>query len=623
MRKSKLPGGQGRQGSRQSTRGRMRLLSVAAGALTLGAGLLAIGGTGAASASGYAPGTAQAVSGTQFLNAAACYTSSACVAVGDNGSTSGEVVPLSNGAPAASQAVGGAGTSFKDVACINQSTCSAVGSVTGGTGTIETLSLGSPSGSTPEMYPLNGIGCVGTACVYVGQDTTATQGVFYNGNWQHVTGSSTLNKVACTSASWCLAVGEQGGGGTPGVFSVISNGTAGAAQAISNVGDLTGVACWGTTSCVAVGTSNSGVNSGVVVPIDNGVVGNITTLTGDPLSGVACPSAGYCIGTGFSSSPSAVGLVVPISNGVPGAIQSVSGTTGLVGAGCASAASCVAVGNNDVNNVTTGAVVGLSKPQGYWLVGSDGGIFSFGSAVFHGSTGSLVLQRPVVGIAPTNDEGGYWLTASDGGVFAFGDSQYLGSLPGLGYHPAGSGLPKSLNKPVVGLVPSIDDGGYFMVASDGGVFAFGDAQFEGSCPGLANGCAGAGVAVMPDASGQGYWLVTATGNVYSFGDASYYGGPGPQSSPIVSAVRTPDGRGYWILDANGQVFAYGDAVSLGGPTSSVSASNPAAAIFADSSGNGYWVGAANGAVFQFGDATNYGGMTGTKLNGAIIAGTGF
>ena len=76
--------------------------------------------------------------------------------------------------------------------------------------------------------------------------------------------------------------------------------------------------------------------------------------------------------------------MVPISNGVPGSPQSVSGTTKLVAAGCASAASCVAVGNNVANSVTTGAVVGLTKPQGYWLVGSDGGIFSFGSAVFHG-----------------------------------------------------------------------------------------------------------------------------------------------------------------------------------------------------------------------------------------------
>ena len=68
--------------------------------------------------------------------------------------------------------------------------------------------------------------------------------------------------------------------------------------------------------------------------------------------------------------------------------------------------------------------------HGYWLVGSDGGIFSFGSARFYGSTGSLTLQRPVVGIVPTSDDSGYWLDASDGGVFSFGDTQFYGSLPG-------------------------------------------------------------------------------------------------------------------------------------------------------------------------------------------------
>ena len=141
---------------------------------------------------------------------------------------------------------------------------------------------------------------------------------------------------------------------------------------------------------------------------------------------------------------------------------------------------------------------------GYWLVGSDGGIFSFGSAQFYGSTGGLTLQRPVVGIVPTADHGGYWLDASDGGVFSFGDTQFYGSIPGLGLNPAGSGMPNSLNAPIVGMVPSHDQGGYFMVASDGGVFAFGDAHFAGSCPGI-GGCSGAAVAVMPDASG------TATG----------------------------------------------------------------------------------------------------------------
>ena len=39
------------------------------------------------------------------------------------------------------------------------------------------------------------------------------------------------------------------------------------------------------------------------------------------------------------------------------------------------------------------------------------GIFAFGDAVFHGSTGALTLNRPIVGMAATADGGGYWLVA--------------------------------------------------------------------------------------------------------------------------------------------------------------------------------------------------------------------
>jgi hypothetical protein len=265
-------------------------------------------------------------------------------------------------------------------------------------------------------------------------------------------------------------------------------------------------------------------------------------------------------------------------------------------------------------------VTTLATPHGYWLVGSDGGIFSFGSAGFHGSMGGIRLQRPVVGIAPTADWGGYWLDASDGGVFSFGDTQFYGSIPGLGLHPAGSGLPHSLNAPIVGMVPSHDQGGYLMVASDGGVFAFGDARFAGSCPGI-GGCAGAAVAVMSDASGNGYWLITSTGNMYAFGDAHYFGAPG--HGMVTSAVATPDGNGYWILLSDGEVFPYGDAASFGSPSSSnFNNANPATAIFSTSDGAGYWVASALGAVFNYGDAPNDGGMAGTDLNGTIEAASG-
>jgi surface antigen len=277
-----------------------------------------------------------------------------------------------------------------------------------------------------------------------------------------------------------------------------------------------------------------------------------------------------------------------------------------------------------VTPASTGAPSNPPPPgaRGYWLVGSDGGVFSFGASTFYGSTGSVGLQRPVVAITPTADRGGYWLVASDGGTFSFGDSNYFGSIPGIGLAPADSSVRPRLNAPILGMVPSSDGQGYFLVGSDGGVFAFGDATFQGSCPGI-GGCLTKAVAVVPDATGKGYWLITQSGGVYIFGDATYYGGFPTRGGVVTSAVRTPDGGGYWVLSSNGTIGAFGDATTLGSPAIWVSVTNPATAIFATSDGGGYWVAAANGAVYNYGDAPDDGGMNATKLNGSIIAGTGF
>jgi hypothetical protein len=161
-----------------------------------------------------------------------------------------------------------------------------------------------------------------------------------------------------------------------------------------------------------------------------------------------------------------------------------------------------------------------------------------------------------------------------------------------------------------------------MVASDGGVFAFGDAKFKGSCPGI-GGCAGAAVAVMPDRTGNGYWLVTSLGDVYSFGDAAYYGGPTPSSVPVVDAVATPDGQGYWLLYANGVVDNFGDATNFGAPVGYVNSFNPATAIFPTADGQGYWVASGRGDVFTYGDSPYLGGEAAAGLNGEIIAAFGF
>jgi len=63
-------------------------------------------------------------------------------------------------------------------------------------------------------------------------------------------------------------------------------------------------------------------------------------------------------------------------------------------------------------------------------VASDGGVFSFGNAGFHGSMGGKPLNAPIVSMAPTSDGAGYWEVASDGGIFNFGDATFHGSMGG-------------------------------------------------------------------------------------------------------------------------------------------------------------------------------------------------
>ncbi len=194
--------------------------------------------------------------------------------------------------------------------------------------------------------------------------------------------------------------------------------------------------------------------------------------------------------------------------------------------------------------------------------------------------------------------------------------------PAPGCRRRGRGAPHSLNAPIVGMVPSSDGGGYFMVASDGGVFAFGDARFEGSCPGM-GGCSGAAVAVVPDASGNGYWLVTQTGNVYAFGDATFYGAPGEPG--LSGDVGRPNGRRRRLLGPPGQrhrrrLRRCGAARRPRGVGRGV---QPGFGHLLRRWWRGLLGRVGAGDVFAYGDAPNDGSMAGNHLNGSIIAATGF
>ncbi len=222
----------------------------------------------------------------------------------------------------------------------------------------------------------------------------------------------------------------------------------------------------------------------------------------------------------------------------------------------------------------------------------------------NGTSAVVAGDRYVFGTE--HDGNGDWEVASDGGLFAFGDAGFFGSMGG-----------RPLNQPIVGIAATPDGNGYWEVASDGGLFAFGDAGFFGSMGGRPLNQPIVGIAATPD--GNGYWEVASDGGLFAFGDAGFFGSMGgrPLNQPIVGIAATPDGNGYWEVASDGGLFAFGDAGffgSMGGRP----LNQPIVGIAATPDGNGYWEVASDGGLFAFGDAGFFGSMGGRPLNQPIV-----
>ncbi len=322
------------------------------------------------------------------------------------------------------------------------------------------------------------------------------------------------------------------------------------------------------------------------------------------------------------------------------------------------------------------AMAATPSGHGYWLVGVDGGVFSFGDAPYLGSLPALHLAvKNIVGIDATPDGRGYWLAGADGGVFAFGDAAFYGSVPGV------LGRPAPIT--ITGLAETPDGRGYWLAGADGGVFSFGDAQFYGSLPGIgvqptsvrftqsdqfnAFVAYSGVVSIQPTPDGHGYWLVGPDGGVFTFGDAGFYGslpgalgtrvlpstthagalgsravvGTGHAASvPVIGFAATADGRGYTMVADDGTVYSFGDAQYLGSlPSvgvqvppvritgfprpSTVQLALPlatVAGITRTPDGNGYWIVSLDGGVFSFGDAQFFGSIPGVPTTIQSVVG---
>jgi len=150
--------------------------------------------------------------------------------------------------------------------------------------------------------------------------------------------------------------------------------------------------------------------------------------------------------------------------------------------------------------------------------------------------------RPSPTTSPAPRARATWLVASDGGTFAFGDAAFHGSMGG-----------QHLNQQVVGISVDLATGGYWEVATDGGVFAFG-APFFGSTGNIhlnqpVNG-------MTTTANSQGYWFVASDGGIFAFGNAGFHGSAaGTAQATIMGMASDYATGGYWLVDASGNVYS--------------------------------------------------------------------
>ena len=219
-----------------------------------------------------------------------------------------------------------------------------------------------------------------------------------------------------------------------------------------------------------------------------------------------------------------------------------------------------------------------------------------------------------VAMASTPDGRGYWLAQAGGGVYAYGDAGFSGSLPGLGIDP---------KAPIVGMVATHDGRGYWLVGADGGVYAFGDARYFGSLPGAGVAPAGPIVGIAATPGGGGYWLLGSDGGVFAFGDAPFLGeaaGQGFADEPFsaISAVPGPKPSAGYVVTSEYEdtVVAFSGSRALptviNGPSMPGGTAAPFIGVAPAATGTpSAWAAEVDGGVFTYPSGTSAPGFYGS------------
>lgn len=242
--------------------------------------------------------------------------------------------------------------------------------------------------------------------------------------------------------------------------------------------------------------------------------------------------------------------------------------------------------------------------NGYWLVGSNGGVYSFGDAQFYGSAVGHTASS-IVAMAARPQGDGYWILAQDGQVWKFPEDV---SVQASGW---------TANAVSIEATPS--GAGFWALADDGAIVTNGDAPFNGNGLNLSSSPFSA-IGARP---AGGYWLLAQDGGVFTFGSGTpFYGSfVGLSSQPLVSLEVRPQGDGYWAVASDGGVFS-SSGIPFYGSTGGGSQPYPFKSITSNPAGNGYWVTSQGGLVIAFGSAPYLGGTAGGQSINASTSGAG-
>ena len=438
---------------------------------------------------------------------------------------------------------------------------------------------------------IQGISCASASfCVAV--DTKANAIIYNGSSWGAAqtaddgvgtiaNNPQTIESVSCVSTTFCMATDASG-------EAVEFNGSTWQTpvQIVSDFSNTKNISCASTSFCVTgIDAPNASTYTGNVVEFNNGtwsapqLIDSSGGANGTDILSMSCPTTTFCMAGDM------IGDI--IQYGQTGASQPTAGYWMLDSAGNVYQFGSAQNYGNGTNLGSASAIAATPDGAGYWVFSGSGNFDAYGDAGKYSYTGQA--SSPIIAVTSTQDGKGYWVATSGGQVLPAGDAKDFGS-------PAESGI--HLNGGIVAMTATSDGGGYWLLGADGGVFSYGDASFFGSSeqinPGNAPGGSNSFVpnkplnGIVETSGGKGYWMVASDGGIFAFGNAGFLGSSGqilPSKpaggnnafipvKPIVSMVATSDGKGYWMVASDGGVFAFGDAGFVG----SLGANPPSHAI---------------------------------------------